>query len=191
MKKTIIVSVALLIVIVGVFYFMRESKAPISDVMCTQEAKQCPDGSYVGRTGPNCEFSTCPLFDGKLVSDVYPMYGDISWEAEEKVVKELQDQKFSGYEKKSKKIEGVSNLAEVFGPFQQYYSDKLITSGWVQNINYSADGPGSSLWVYEKEGKYIIFSYHSTAVNKALNAPMSCPCDMEFSIFTGEMVIGK
>ena len=27
---------------------------------CTMEAKQCPDGSYVGRTGPNCEFSPCP-----------------------------------------------------------------------------------------------------------------------------------
>lgn len=30
-------------------------------VACTQEAKQCPDGSYVGRTGPNCEFATCPV----------------------------------------------------------------------------------------------------------------------------------
>lgn len=29
-------------------------------VTCTQEAKLCPDGSYVGRTGPNCEFATCP-----------------------------------------------------------------------------------------------------------------------------------
>lgn len=28
-------------------------------VACTQEAKQCPDGSYVGRTGPNCEFAQC------------------------------------------------------------------------------------------------------------------------------------
>jgi len=28
--------------------------------VCTQEAKQCPDGSYVSRTGPNCEFATCP-----------------------------------------------------------------------------------------------------------------------------------
>lgn len=27
---------------------------------CTQEAKLCPDGSYVGRTGPQCEFSACP-----------------------------------------------------------------------------------------------------------------------------------
>ncbi len=27
---------------------------------CTQEAKLCPDGSSVGRTGPNCEFAQCP-----------------------------------------------------------------------------------------------------------------------------------
>src|SRR3989338_2232690 len=26
----------------------------------TMEAKICPDGSYVGRSGPNCEFSPCP-----------------------------------------------------------------------------------------------------------------------------------
>lgn len=27
---------------------------------CTLEAKICPNGSSVGRTGPNCEFSPCP-----------------------------------------------------------------------------------------------------------------------------------
>lgn len=27
--------------------------------MCTMDAKQCPDGSYVGRTGPECQF-VCP-----------------------------------------------------------------------------------------------------------------------------------
>ncbi|EKE19358.1 MAG: hypothetical protein ACD_9C00041G0002, partial [uncultured bacterium] len=31
-----------------------------TDVACTMEAKLCEDGSYVGRTGPNCEFATCP-----------------------------------------------------------------------------------------------------------------------------------
>lgn len=29
-------------------------------VICTMDAKQCPDGSYVGRIGPNCKFKTCP-----------------------------------------------------------------------------------------------------------------------------------
>lgn len=28
-------------------------------VACTMDAMMCPDGSYVGRTGPNCEF-VCP-----------------------------------------------------------------------------------------------------------------------------------
>lgn len=38
--------------------------APVNNpqvpVACTQEAKICPDGSSVGRTGPNCEFAPCP-----------------------------------------------------------------------------------------------------------------------------------
>lgn len=31
-----------------------------NQVACTMEAKLCPDGSSVGRTGPKCEFSACP-----------------------------------------------------------------------------------------------------------------------------------
>ena len=34
-----------------------ETNNPIA---CPMDAKLCPDGSYVGRTGPNCEFATCP-----------------------------------------------------------------------------------------------------------------------------------
>ncbi len=34
---------------------------PVEDgVACTMDARLCPDGSYVGRTGPNCEFKPCP-----------------------------------------------------------------------------------------------------------------------------------
>jgi benzodiazapine receptor len=32
----------------------------INPVACTMEAKLCPDGSAVGRTGPKCEFAPCP-----------------------------------------------------------------------------------------------------------------------------------
>lgn len=28
-------------------------------IVCTQEAKLCPDGSYVARSGPHCEFAPC------------------------------------------------------------------------------------------------------------------------------------
>ena len=37
----------------------RQNPTP-GGVACTQEAKECPDGSYVGRTGPDCEFAACP-----------------------------------------------------------------------------------------------------------------------------------
>lgn len=33
--------------------FIREID---EQVYCTADAIECPDGSYVGRTGPNCEF---------------------------------------------------------------------------------------------------------------------------------------
>lgn len=29
-------------------------------VACTMDAKECPDGSYVGRIPPDCEFAACP-----------------------------------------------------------------------------------------------------------------------------------
>ena len=37
---------------------------PVDDpppVACTDDAMKCPDGSYVGRTGPKCEFAPCPV----------------------------------------------------------------------------------------------------------------------------------
>jgi hypothetical protein len=42
-------------------------------VACTMEAKVCPDGSSVGRSGPNCEFAACPgeidQSDWKIITD--------------------------------------------------------------------------------------------------------------------------
>ena len=32
---------------------------------CTLEAKLCPDGTAVGRSGPNCEFAECPVITPK------------------------------------------------------------------------------------------------------------------------------
>jgi uncharacterized protein (UPF0179 family) len=39
----------------------EDDDAPM--VACTMDAKQCPDGSYVGRVGPDCEFATCPAVE--------------------------------------------------------------------------------------------------------------------------------
>lgn len=46
----------------GIYFFVKQNNIPIKNEprTCTQDAKQCPDGSFVSRTGPNCEFSPCP-----------------------------------------------------------------------------------------------------------------------------------
>lgn len=52
------------LLLAGGIYLYSQNKLPFvskpSQKACTQEAKLCPDGSYVGREGSNCEFKKCP-----------------------------------------------------------------------------------------------------------------------------------
>src|SRR3989344_7127909 len=60
--KNVLTGIAVLVVvgagIVGYFAITKTATAPLSPA-CTQEAKVCPDGSSVGRSGPNCDFAEC------------------------------------------------------------------------------------------------------------------------------------
>lgn len=64
MSRIFILIIALLIIVGGIFWWQKDNISNLffkgSPKACTQEAKLCPDGSYVGRTGPNCEFALCP-----------------------------------------------------------------------------------------------------------------------------------
>jgi len=58
--------VLILVVGIGAFMYRNMMERPLEPigqqpVACTMEAKICPDGSSVGRQGPNCEFAACPL----------------------------------------------------------------------------------------------------------------------------------
>ena len=48
--------------IVDSFMFIQTSAQVEDDEMvaCTMDARMCPDGSYVGRVAPSCEFAPCP-----------------------------------------------------------------------------------------------------------------------------------
>ena len=59
MIRTVIASMLALPVIASCSTTKVEEAAPADQVMCIQDAKQCPDGTWVGRSGPNCEFK-CP-----------------------------------------------------------------------------------------------------------------------------------
>lgn len=49
-----------LIWVITMVKMARAEDLPQLPLACTMEAKQCPDGSYVSRTGPDCEFAPCP-----------------------------------------------------------------------------------------------------------------------------------
>lgn len=58
----------------GVLLFLRLQPSD-EGVACTLEALLCPDGSAVGRSGPNCEFAPCPGAPGSEPAPVPPPSG--------------------------------------------------------------------------------------------------------------------
>ena len=64
MKKKIILIWVILIVIAVSIFFINKKENPLSTEgnqnVCTMDAKICPDGTAVGRSGPKCEFVECP-----------------------------------------------------------------------------------------------------------------------------------
>lgn len=64
-NKTAIWTVILILLLIGVYLYFTRTKEVVdaivlTPVACTEEAKLCPDGSSVGRSGPNCLFADCP-----------------------------------------------------------------------------------------------------------------------------------
>lgn len=60
MKNTyIVLAILALGGILGAVLLIPKSNP--GSMMCTKEAKICPDGSSVGRTGPTCDFAACPF----------------------------------------------------------------------------------------------------------------------------------
>lgn len=58
MKKSLVIIIAILLLGAGGFALFGKKQS--EQVSCTMEAKICPDGSAVGRSGPKCEFAPCP-----------------------------------------------------------------------------------------------------------------------------------
>ncbi|MEK7579567.1 MAG: hypothetical protein AAB460_03505 [Patescibacteria group bacterium] len=62
--KILLWIVVIIIIIVGLVAVFAKPNvlAPNgnNEIACTMDAKICPDGTAVGRVGPNCEFAPCP-----------------------------------------------------------------------------------------------------------------------------------
>jgi hypothetical protein len=66
MKTIIGVIAGLVVLFFGVYFGMKfwgadeVANGEDAQTLCTMDVKLCPDGSSVGRQGPNCEFAACP-----------------------------------------------------------------------------------------------------------------------------------
>src|SRR3989344_4324575 len=60
----IIALISIMACVTGAFFYLNYKTPDSGPVACTIEAKLCPDGSYVGRQGPKCEFVKCPDITG-------------------------------------------------------------------------------------------------------------------------------
>lgn len=57
----IVLAAVIVLALAGVVIWKYQSmKKGEETVFCTMDAKLCPDGSYVGRVAPDCEFAACP-----------------------------------------------------------------------------------------------------------------------------------
>lgn len=56
----ILLFIVLVLAAVGMLFMNAKSISAPSETACTADAMLCPDGSAVGRSGPNCEFAPCP-----------------------------------------------------------------------------------------------------------------------------------
>ena len=101
--KMSLFAILIIALAVGVFIF---SYGLIIDepfvTFCSQEAKRCPDGSSVGRSGPDCLFADCPT--QKMASGTFG-----NDQAKEAIIEYLLSQKHFSW----KTTEGSSNFCEI------------------------------------------------------------------------------
>lgn len=70
MKKAFVIIIGIVLLsLAGFAVFGKKQPAQIG---CTLEAKLCPDGSAVGRSGSQCEFAACPDVSVDEVPDASP-----------------------------------------------------------------------------------------------------------------------
>lgn len=62
MNKHALIAGLIAVAVAGIIItaYFQTTRTPGAAQGCTMEAKICPDGSAVGREGPNCEFAQCP-----------------------------------------------------------------------------------------------------------------------------------
>ncbi|MEI6529020.1 MAG: MliC family protein [Candidatus Falkowbacteria bacterium] len=146
----------------------------------------CSEGNKTDSTlaGLNSQESGNNQIDSS--SPILPLYPNLTWNKEVATTTVAFGMYLTGTRINSKQISDSAYYKST-SLFDKYYDNQLTANGWGKNKDYVADGPGTSIWAYTKGSKIIVLSYTSEELNPSTNRPFSCPCQMTFSIFYGEI----
>lgn len=137
----------------GVVLLNRQTSPPKEEedkVFCTQDVKECPDGSYVGRVAPKCEFTECSTVGKECGGRVTPQLTEGPYYK-------------SGSPERTNIASGASGESLVVSGYVYDKNCKSISGAWLDF--WQADGNG----VYDnsgyrlrghqytdKDGKYVL-----------------------------------
>src|SRR4051794_22901956 len=95
--KQFVAALVLIAIGIGLFYaYQFAVHRGVSAQACTTEAKICPDGSAVGRSGPDCEFAACPSMASSTVTSATSTAATSTTEIKKITRTAKIDQKVSG-----------------------------------------------------------------------------------------------
>ncbi|HET8580886.1 MAG TPA: hypothetical protein VFL98_00245 [Candidatus Paceibacterota bacterium] len=118
----------------------------------------------------------------RLAAIAYPLYPSLSWGAEQPSTQAG----VSGYAVSSRPVVGVSDIASTTEGFVRYYQSKLAADGWSVDNSLAAGGPGADVAGYRKGNAVFIYAYSTDFKGTQPGEPVSCPCDVTFTLFSSE-----
>jgi hypothetical protein len=141
MKQLIAGVVILLVVGIGAFFYRNALEHPATPadqnpmVACTMEARLCPDGSAVGRTGPNCEFAAC-AFPNVALPSLHIMFAVPTGYTENKAALGSDTTLIAAYEKPAAAGDTHAIVVRAF----PIAAGKTATSTILSNTMYESSG---------------------------------------------------
>ncbi len=145
MKITYAAAIAITIIIIVLFAFWRLTIGPSIDepVFCAEDAKLCPDGSYVGRVPPSCNFRDCPSEIPK--TDAVISYTDNGFVPAEIAV--FSGDTVSFINQSSGVMRIVSDPHPVHSGYPEFDQIETVSAGGVYNFKFVKTGE----WKYHNE----------------------------------------
>lgn len=160
---------------------------------CTLEAKVCPDGSAVGKTGPRCEFAPCKgtaqiSAEEHALQEAYPFLTWAKTTSAPLTYTDFTQSTTSATIPVQLARYGKGTIPTMSGCFRECETDRLKKLGWQPDMNQAADSPAMSIWGYTRtvNGKrqllQVTYKNNSTIIKPNEPIEILCPCSLEYEV---------